>query len=70
MGLILLKTMRPAVVVMGAGLHAQRGTASAEEFHRRLPPNGLVVLPTAFSSPDAGEAGATLMRDVRRIIDA
>ena len=63
-GLILLKTMRPAVVVMGAGLHALRGMASADEFHRRLPPNGLVVLPSEFSSHDAGEAGAAVIRAI------
>ena len=34
-GLILLKTMRPTVVVIGAGLNAARGTASAEELHCR-----------------------------------
>ena len=62
--LILLKTMRPAVVVMGAGLHALRGTSSAEEFHRRLPSNGLVVLPSEFSSHDAGDAGAAVMRAI------
>lgn len=69
-GLILLKTMRPAIVVMGAALHAQRGTASAEEFHRRLPPNGLIVLPTGFLSDDAGDAGAALMRDLRLILES
>jgi anti-sigma B factor antagonist len=67
-GLILLKTMRPAVVVTGAGLHALRGTASAEEFHRRLPPNGLVVLPPQFSSDDAGEAGAAVVGEIARIL--
>jgi anti-sigma B factor antagonist len=64
-GLILLKTMRPAVVVMGAGLHAMRGTSSAEEFHRRLPANGLVALPEGFSSHDAGEAAEGLMREIQ-----
>ena len=65
-GLILLKSTRPAVVVMGAGLHALRGMSSAEEFHRRLPLNGLVVLPSEFSSHDAGEAGATVVREIER----
>ena len=69
-GLILLKTMRPKVVVIGAGLHALRGTSSAEEFHRRLPPNGLVALPSGFSSHDAGEAGATVMREIDRILQS
>ena len=63
-GLILLKTMRPTVVVIGAGLHATRGTASADEFQRRLPPNGPVVLPSGFSSRDAGEAAGVVMREI------
>ena len=63
-GLILLKTMRPTVVVIGAGLHAMRGTSSAEEFQRRVPPDGLVVLPAGFSSHDAGEAAGVVMREI------
>ena len=63
-GLILLKTMRPTAVVIGAGLHAMRGTSSAEEFQRRVPPNGLVVLPAGFSSHDAGEAAGVVMREI------
>jgi len=63
-GLILLKTMRPTVVVIGAGLHGVRGTSSAEEFQRRVPPNGLVVLPAGFSSRDAGEAAGVVMREI------
>jgi len=63
-GLILLKTMRPTVVVIGAELHAVRGTSSAEEFQRRVPPNGLVVLPAGFSSRDAGEAAGVVMREI------
>jgi anti-sigma B factor antagonist len=68
--LILLKTMRPPVVVMSAGLHAMRGTASAEEFHRRVPPHGLVVLPPAFSSHDAGDAASALLGEILAIRDA
>jgi anti-sigma B factor antagonist len=69
-GLILLKTMRPAVVVIGAGLHAMHGTHAAEEFHRRVPQGDLVVLPPAFSSHDAGEAASALLREIRVILDA
>ena len=65
-GLILLKTMRPSVVVMGTGLHGMRGSASAEEFHRRLPPDGLVVLPPSFLSQDAGAAADALLHEVQR----
>jgi len=67
-GVILLKTMRPAVVVISAHLHAMRGTASAEEFHRRAPASGVVVLPPAFSSDDAGEAARRLLGDIRAIV--
>ena len=68
-GHILLKAMRPRVVVVGAGLHALRGTASADGFHRQLPANGVVVLPASFSSLDAGDAAATLLGQVRAILD-
>jgi anti-sigma B factor antagonist len=67
-GLILLKTMRPAAVVMSARLHAMRGTASADEFQRRLPASGPVVLPETFSSDDAGEAASRLLGDLRAIV--
>jgi anti-sigma B factor antagonist len=65
-GLILLKTMGPSVVVIGTWLHAMRGSASAEEFHRRLPPGGLVVLPSSFSSHDAGDAADALLHEIQR----
>jgi anti-sigma B factor antagonist len=68
-GEILLKAMRPAVVVVGSRLHAMRGTPSADEFHRRLPPRGVVVLPPAFSSHDAGEAANELLREIRLTLD-
>jgi anti-sigma B factor antagonist len=68
-GDILLKAMRPAVVVIGSGLHAMRGTASADGFHRRLPANGVIVLPPTFSSRDAGEAAGALLSDIRAILD-
>ena len=68
-GLILLKAVQPRVIVMGSALHALRGTSSAEEFHRRLPQNGLVILPSGFSSQDAGEAAGTLLTEIRLVLD-
>jgi anti-sigma B factor antagonist len=65
-GLILLKTMRPSVVVMGTALHEMRGSASAEEFHRRLPPHGVVVLPPSFLSHDAGDAADALLHEIQQ----
>ena len=69
-GLILLKTMRPSVVVIGEGLQALRGTSAADEFHRLVPPRGLVVLPSSFSSDDAAEAGSRLLRQIRATLEA
>ena len=69
-GLILLKTMRPTVVVMGEGLQAMRGTSSADEFHRRVPPRGLVRLPPSFSADDAAEAGNRVLAEIRAVLDA
>jgi anti-sigma B factor antagonist len=69
-GVILLKSMRPGVVVMGASLHALRGTPSADEFHRRVSAQSLVVLPAAFSSRDAGEAATALLLEIDVILDA
>jgi anti-sigma B factor antagonist len=61
---ILLKAMRPSVVVISSRLHAMHGTNAADEFHRRTPPNGVVVLPPTFSSVDAGEAAGTLLHEI------
>lgn len=66
-GLILLKAMGPSVVVIGTGLHGMRGSWSAEEFHRRLPAGGLVVLSPSFSSHDAGDAADALLREIQRV---
>jgi anti-sigma B factor antagonist len=69
-GLILLKSMRPSVVVIGEGLQAMRGTSSADEFHRLVPPRALVALPASFSSHDAAEAGSTLLAKIRAILES
>ena len=69
-GEILLKAMRPTLVVVGATLFGMRGTHSADEFHRRLPPGGVVVLPAAFSSDDAGEAAGTLLGEISALLQA
>jgi anti-sigma B factor antagonist len=66
--LILLKAMRPSLVVIGAGLHAQRGTASADEFHRQLPSQRLIVLPSAFSFQDAGEGAGQLLGEIGTLL--
>lgn len=69
-GLILLKSMRPSVVVIGEGLQAMRGTSSADEFHHLVPPRALVELPASFSSHDAAEAGSNLLAKIRAILES
>jgi anti-sigma B factor antagonist len=65
---ILLKAMRPSVVVISARLHAMHGTHAADDFHRQAPANGVVVLPATFSSVEAGEAASTLLREIHTIL--
>ena len=67
-GLMLLKAVQPRLVVMSAGLHSVRGTSAAEEFHRRVPPERLIVLPDAFSSRDAADAGRALLGEVEALV--
>ena len=69
-GLILLKTMRPSVVVIGKELESLRGTGTADEFHRQVPPKGLVVLSPSFSSDDPAEAATRLLGEIRAIVEA
>jgi len=52
------------VVVIGSSLNTMRGTASADEFHRRLLSSGAIVLPAGFSSQDPGDAADALLREV------
>jgi anti-sigma B factor antagonist len=69
-GLILLKAMRPSVVVIGEELQAMRGTHAADEFHRLVQQRKVVVLPAAFSSRDPAEAGTRLLQEIRAILAA
>ena len=64
-GLILLKAMRPKVVVMGADLRSARDTPAAERFNRLADARSVVELPPDFSSRDAGEAGQHVLDRVR-----
>ena len=69
-GLILLKAMRPSIVVIGQELQAMHGTRAVDEFHRLVPQRGLVVLPATFSSHDPAEAGSRLLHEIRAILNA
>jgi CheY-like chemotaxis protein len=63
--LILLKAMRPKVVVIGADLRAVRNTRTGESFNRLAESRAVVELPPGFSSRDAGEAGQQVLDRVR-----
>ena len=63
--LMLLRAVRPKAVVIGAGLWAARGTATADSFHALTGTHAVIELPADFSHRDAGEAGARLLDRVR-----
>ena len=63
-GLILLKTTRPAVVVLAPELRAAT-TATAQEFNRLANQGSVVELPPGFSSRDAADAAEHLLESIR-----
>ena len=67
--LILLTATQPRVVVIDADLRASRATRTADEFHRLADARGVVELPQAFSTRDAGEAAKHLLDAVRASIE-
>ena len=66
--LTLLKAVRPKMVVIGAALHAMRGTLAADTFNQLASALAVVVLPAGFSSHDAGEAAQGLLDKVRAVM--
>jgi anti-sigma B factor antagonist len=68
--LTLLKAVRPKMVVIGAALHAMRGTLAADTFSQLASTLSVVVLPPGFSSHDAGEAAQDLLDRVRAVMGA
>jgi hypothetical protein len=66
--LILLKTTRPRVVVMGPELRAAGGTWTAEEFNRIANQGAVVELPPGFSARDAGDAALPLLQAVQAFV--
>ena len=66
--LILLKTTRPRVVVMGPELRAAGATWTAEEFNRIANQGAVVELPPGFSARDAGDAALPLLQAVQAFV--
>jgi anti-sigma B factor antagonist len=66
--LILLKTTRPRVVVMGPELRAAGATWTAEEFNRIANQGPVVELPPGFSARDAGDGALPLLQAVQAFV--
>ena len=66
-GLILLKTTRPKVVVLGPELRAGT-TATALEFNRIANQAAVVELAPGFSSRDAADAAGQLLESIRALV--
>ena len=62
--LILLKTTRPRVVVVGPELRAAGATWTAQEFNRIANQGAVVELPPEFSAQDAGDAALQLLQAI------
>ena len=68
-GLILLKTTRPKVVVLGPELRAGT-TGTALEFNRIANHGAVVELPPGFSTHDAADAALHLLESIRALVPA
>ena len=65
--LILLKTTRPKVVVLGPALRTGT-TGTALEFNRIANQGAVVELPPGFSSRDAADAALQLLESIRALV--
>jgi CheY-like chemotaxis protein len=68
--LILMRATQPKLVVIGANLRQAGGTPPDATFNRLAQTLPVIELPADFSRWDAGEAGRSLLAEVRAIIVA
>ena len=66
--LVLLKTTRPRVVVVGPELRAAGATWTAQEFNRIASQGAIVELPPGFSARDAGDAALALLQAIHAFV--
>ena len=66
--LILLKTTRPKVVVVGPEFRAAGATWTAQEFNRIANQGAVVELPPGFSARDAGDAALPLLQAIHAFV--
>ena len=62
---ILMQAVKPKLVVVSADLRRARGTHAAEKFSRLVDSLTVIELPPDFSHRDPGDAGSTLLEQVR-----
>ena len=68
--LVLLKAMRPKVVIMGTELRAARHTQAAQALNALADAASVIELPADFSRDDAGDAGRQLLDQLRVLLAA
>jgi hypothetical protein len=66
--LVLLKTTRPRVVVVGPELRAAGVTWTTQEFNRIASQGAVVELPPGFSARDAGDAALPLLQAIHAFL--
>jgi anti-sigma B factor antagonist len=68
-GITLANAMKPRVVICGPGLPGLPGGEEAVAGFRRMGPNlHVLVLPSDFSTAEAGQAGADLVEQVKALL--
>ena len=65
--LVLMQATRPKIVVIDAALRQAHGTQAADRFNRLADSLAVIELPAGFSHLDAGEAGRTVLEQVRAV---
>jgi anti-sigma B factor antagonist len=63
--LMLLRAVRPKIVIMSADLRRARGTTAADAFNTLADTHAVIELPADFSHDEAGSAGVLLLDRVR-----
>ena len=64
---ILMQAVKPKLVVVSADLRRSHGTQAAQKFARLADALTVIELPPDFSHCDAGDAGNTLLEQVRAV---
>jgi anti-anti-sigma regulatory factor len=64
---ILMKAVKPKLLIVSADLRGMRSTHAAQTFSRLADSLTVIELPADFSHRDAGEAGSSLLERIRAV---